>query len=587
MPRIETYGQRRVRTAALPGVRKQHSETFESRGGQVGLARADQGNLIGRVGTAIFSEAQQRERDRADDVANLQTVRAFNDLDHKLLYSEDKGILNRHGLEPHELRDEYLSEFDVEASRIAGGLKTDKQRLFFEQERIRRRDGFRNRADDHAIKSLDAYESDVFKATMASSVNAAIAAGGDGDLARAQGEIIFQGNAIKRHGASIGMAPEAQQLFADELAAKVHTGIVERMLAQGKDQLAKAYFEEAQTAIGRGDPQALERLERAVNEGVTLGKAQRAADQILAAAKTPAEAREQAKRIEDPRQRQATLQLVEHELAVKDAQERDAHQAMTLRGLNIAERTGRWTAIPPAEWAQYTVGERASIQAYLENRASGTPVKTDPSVYASLVMMAGADDPQARKVFSDLNPITLVDKLSPSDFQEIVRLQQSVKKGDREAQDKLLVNAAAQTAMVNEALVAMGFPTNPVEPGKKDHDELQYRRINAFRRSVREAVTRLEQQKGKPASDSEVQSIVDQLRTRTGRRVLSTGRLWNSYGDAYAFEEAQAQADDVADIPAGERRRIEEALRAEGIPVSGDAVLRYFNLRLSLTRKDR
>lgn len=593
MARVPTYGERKVTTAALPGVRKRNADTYESLGGTVGEAASQQGRVIAGLGAGIFEKAQQQERQRADDVKNLETVRAFNDLDHKLLYSEDQGILNKRGLEPHELQEKYLEDFDNESSRISGNLRTDRQRLFFEQEKIRRRDAFRNRANEHALKQLDAYEAETFKSTMTSSVNAAIAAGGDADFARVNGELQFQLKALKQHGSRMGMPPAAQELMRDELEAKVHGGIVEKLLAKQNDKGAAEYFAQTKDLIARGDPDAVERIEKAVNEGVLLGRAQRKSDAIIATAKTPADARAQAKQIPDPKERQATLELVEHELAVKDRQDREAHEAMTLKGLNIVERTGRLSSIPPAELSQYTVGERSALKNYLDDKARGIPTPTDPSVFSALIGMASSADPDVRQKFQELNPLSLVDKLSPSDFQEVVKLQASTRKGDVEKANALLVNPAAQNQMVNEALVTMGLPTNPVEPGKDNHDPVEYDRINQFRRAVREAVIRFEQTdlKGqRKASDTEVQSIVDQLRTRTGKgaRVLKARPFYpDKYGDAYAFEEAQAQADDVNDIPAGERRRLEDALKAEGIAVTDTALLKYFNLRLSITRKDR
>jgi hypothetical protein len=593
MPRVPKYGQLKVATTALPGARRQAHETYESQGGPVGEAMAAFGATAARIGVLGYSEIQQKERERADDLANLETARRFNDLEHVLVYDEQNGILTKKGLEPHELRPQYMARFDEEASKFAGDLKSDKQRLYFEQQRIQRRSSIGARIDQHSVQQMDAYEGEQFKATMQSSVNAAIAAGAD-DLARVRQEFDFQDEAIAKHGARVGMSPAAQQVFRDELRAKVHAQVVDNLLSRQKDSAAKAYFEETRDAIAKGDPQAIERIQTKLEEGTRLGEAQRASDGILASSMNAEQMRAAAKAIEDPKVRQTTLELVEHELTLRDRKKREDHEALTLRGLNIAEQTGRWTAIPKAEWLQYEVGERLAIKNYLEDKARGVATKTDPTFYASMIQMAnginpstGQPDPSARRAFQQLNPVTMLGKLSTSDHAEIVRLQQASRKNDQDTVNKLSTDAQNQTAMVNEALVTMGLPTNPVEPGKDDHDPIQYERINAFRRAVREAATRKARETGHAVTDPELQSIVDQLRTRTStQRVIKKG-YFNNKGPAFAFEVAQAQIDDVTAIPATERRLIEEALKASGLKVTDTEILRFFNLSLRKTRKDR
>ena len=588
MPTVPSYGQLKVRTEALPGVRKQSSaSTFQSEGGGVAQAQEQLGDTIARLGVVGVAEIQAAERKRADEIGKLKLLDGFNQVDQKLLYDQQNGFLTKQGEQPHALTQQYVGEYDKQVGALAALAKSPEQQAYYEQLRVTRGDAFRNQVDQHASREYDKFEAQTFDATMEGSINTAIAAGAD-HLDAVRDQLTAQDQAIAAHGARLGMSPQAQQLLKAKSHAAVHAGIVEGLLNDPTNiNRAQAYFDETKDVIAAGDPKAAERIDHALKEGGILAQAQSAADGILAAFKNEADARDAAKiQLKDPKVRAQALDLIEHDFAVRKTEERDAHEKLILGGLNIAEQSGTWTAIPRSQWLQYTVGERASIQEYLRAKAAGTTIKTDPNVWAGLMLSAYSDDPAERDVFLNVDPLKLRGSLSNSDFEQVIKMRQAMRTGDH----NVGVDEKFQQNLVNDSIVSMGLPTNPIEPGKKDFDPIVYERVGAFRSAVRSAVTRLEaSQNGKKATDADVQSIVDQLRTRVAgqQRVTRPGVIKNSYGQAYAFEVPQAQVGVVGDIPATERRRIESALRAEGKPVTDAAVLALFNLKLSLTRKDR
>jgi hypothetical protein len=585
MPRVETYDGRKVETAALPGARKQASETFESQGGQIGQAQAGFGGVVARVGLNLYSEVKRAEQDRADQVANLTTLRRLNDLDHRILHDPDKGMLQKRGLAVMENRDAALEEFDKEAGAIGEGLKTARQRTFYEAQREQRRDAVRQSIDTHGSRELEKHEAQEAQATLASLHNGAIA--DPADLPRIARNIQQGEQVIDTHGQRIGLGPEARTAAKAKFRGQVHVGVVDRLLASEQDVAAQEYFEETRDQIS--DPDQVTRLTKALEEGSIRGQSQRHTEALLSVHTTLEDARAAAKQIDNPKLQDAVIGRLEHEFTVRDRQEREAHEGMVLRGLNIAERTGDWRKIPVSEWQQYTVGERGAIQNYLEQKAAGVTVKTNPHVYTHLSTLALSSDPALRKAFVTANPAEWIDKLSPSDYKHFVDLQGKVRSGDDEAAHKLLVNVAQQTTMVDEALVGMGLDPTPPQPGTKTADPIASERVASFRRAVREAVTRHETRTGKPATDADVQSIVDQLRAPAGRRVVSDSPLWPGATtvQGYAFETAKARVERAADVPGAERRQIEAALRAKGKPITETAIVELFNLRLSITRGDR
>jgi hypothetical protein len=582
MPTVPKYGQLKTNLAPLPTARRSNSaSTPEAEGAGVGAAMAQFGTVAARTGLIGYSEIEAAARERADQIQNLKTLEAFNELDRRFLDDREQGFLGKRGIDAHEQSAKYASDYQVEADAIGANLTSERARLYYEQLRINRVGSFRSNVDRHARAEYDKYESDQFNATMESSINAAIRAGAN-DLATVGLQLREQAAIIATHGDRLGMSKEAQELLKHKSAAAVHGGVVEQLLAQQKAPLAQAYFQEVKDVIAQGDPDAVERIERQLSEGITLQEAQKQADYLLAQFRNEEDARAAAKQITDPNVRKETISLIEHEFAIKNKLARESYEKLTLDAINVAERTGSWRNIPG--WTNLKVEDREAIKRYLEVKATGATVKTDPNVYASLLTWANSENPEHRKQFLELNVAALADRLSPADLQEMQKMQQAARKGQN---DLLAITEGKTSAMVDEALGAMGLPANPAEKGKEGHDQATYDRVGAYRRAVREAVARLEAEKGKKATEPEVQSIVDQLRTRVGQRVVKGGFFSDTYGDAYAFEVGQARITSAADIPPGEKRKIDEALRATGKPVDDKHRVEYFNKNLAITRKDR
>lgn len=578
MPRVETYGQRKVRQAALPGARRQAAETVESQGGQIAAATAKLGEAVTYAGATILRE----EQEKADQLAFLNADRQGADLEHQLLHAKDKGALNVRGVEAQGLHGQVLGAFDEQAGMIVANLQNDRQRIAVQRALNQRRAGIRETVDRHAQAELTKYDANETDAYVQTALSAGVQ--NASDMRRVALELGRGEAAIKDFAKRNGIGAEATGARVAAFRSDLHVGVLERMLATEKDQAAQIYFEETKTEIA-GDKLAA--VEKALEAGSVRGSAQRATAEILAAGGTFEEQRARAKEITNAKVQDDVLGRIEHEHTIRAQADRAAHEQLSVNGKNIIDRTGDWRKIPPADWARLTVGEASALKNYAEDRARGVTPKTDPHAYYLFSKMATSSDPKVRKQFLEVNLTRYVDKLAPSDWQQFVDLQGKVRQGDEEAAHKLLANTTNQNAMVDEALVGMGLDPSPLQPGSKGYDRTQSERVAAYRRAVREAVTRFEVgNKGQSATDADVQRIVDQLRTRTTREV--PGRVWGTNTvEGFAFETAQAQAASVADVPAAERRQIERALRRRGKPVTDAAILALFNLDLSITRGDR
>lgn len=264
MPQVRSYGARQVSTRPLPSGRQTVAPTPESFG-------AGFGRTLSQVGAAVADVAEQ-ERRRADDVANDKTRRAFNDLDQQLLYSQDKGLLKMQGLAAQEQFSGSLELWDQQADMIAGTLKSDAQRQFFENLKGERRASFVKQGNDHAYEQLRVYDNEETEQSIGSSINAAIAGSQTPDADRLVASHLADAEgAIERYSARYGRGPEFTQAQIAKTRSQVYAGVVEQQLAVGNDRLASQWYAAHKDDILGSQRAGLEaKLELASNEGVGL-----------------------------------------------------------------------------------------------------------------------------------------------------------------------------------------------------------------------------------------------------------------------------------------------------------------------------
>lgn len=273
MPRVERYGPRRVGTAPLPGVRRERIDEpdFASE------AQAQFGAVVARAGAGLVTEAFRRELERKDQVANLTTLRQLNDLDHQVLDDPERGILRKQGLAAMEGRQEAVARWDEQSGLIAANLTTDRQKLFFEQQRLQRRARLLEQIDAHGVSELRRHEQIEFTAFIDSSQNRAITnAANPRVVTEAAAE---QEAAIRDYAKRNGIGPEAVDAMLVDARNKTWAGAITQNLASGNTRGAKVYFDEAKEA-GLLTGEALARMTEVVKRGVTDAEGERAAAEI-------------------------------------------------------------------------------------------------------------------------------------------------------------------------------------------------------------------------------------------------------------------------------------------------------------------
>lgn len=548
---------REVSTAPLPGVRKGAASSAIAEGAGVEIAKANKadaiaglGSTVARAGVRTYAEIAEESRRRADSVAILNAERRLAEWENKRLYDPATGALQKRGKDAMGLPEELRAEYTTLTGEIEKELATDRQREAFTRVKTSRGMGLDLTIQRHVFGEMNRYEGEELKAMVENAQSAAVANALDPD--RVARELDRAIGAIRTHAPRLGLGPQAIEKQVAAVTSATHRGVIDRLLANDLDTKAAVYFEEVKPQIYGDD---LIRVEKAIDEGSLRGDSQRKADAIIAAGGTFAEQRDRAKAIDDAKLRDAVEQRIEHNQIIAERAEREANEATLTNAFNIVDRSHDVRSIPPGIWSNLPGNAKASLRSYAEHLARGVPVKTDLAAYYSL-MEDAAKNPEK---FVTTNLLEFRGKLDEPEFKQIADLQLRLRTGAGEEADKVLNGFRTNTEIWAGILNDAGL--------KKDSAEAYQ-----LHKEIDRRVDQWQADKGKPATNEEVQAIADNL---IGVVVLNPGGWVNIFPGGQPFSAVTKRAHEItiADIPAAQRSVVEERLKAAGITLTTDAVI--------------
>ncbi len=572
MPVVTRYGERRVGTAPLPGVRKTAATTALAEGAGLEQARAETAQSLGRlgqIGAEVAGAMVARERQRADEVALLEAENRLSTWEQQRLYDPASGALTRKGKDALPLPEAVGAEFHALAGEIAAGLSTDRQRAAFARVRAQRGDSLQLTLRRHTFTEMQQYEATELKAYVENATQAAVANALDPRRVGLERDRAV--TAIRRHGARTGLGPEAIEAAASGAQSAIHVGVIDRLLASDQDRAAQIYFEETRGQI-LGD--TLARVERALEEGGRRGEAQRRADAIIAAGGTLSAQRERARAIDDPELRDAVMDRIEHEDTVRERADREAEEERSIRAYNILDQTHDITQIPAADWALFDGQTRSAMRNYAEHLAAGTPVETDwPTYYALMQQAAGVEGFGTPTDFVKQNLMNYRDKLGDVELKQVTGLQLSMRQGQRDAAEKELAGFRTKSEILDDTLTQYGLDPKAKPTSAEGKAIAQLRRM--LDRRLEAA-----QDQGQKVTNVEMQQALDGLLSQA---VTVPGSWWNVWPGGKPVRDTAKRLIELSvdDITAGDRAALERALREAGRSVTDTTVLDlYLELRV-------
>lgn len=382
MPRVPTITDNRVQERGLPNQRFSVSTNAETFG--AGAAKESVNS---------FSQYAIEERKKADQLAVLDADRQLSEFETNILYSSDKGVLNKKGKDAFGSVDYANQEFQKKVGEIEKGLSGDEQKLRFKQMANSRYKTINSTVQKHMASEAANYDEQVTTAYIANEQDAAALNYFDKDrvglsLFRQQASLIEQ---KERN----GLPEEWLKYKIGEAKSKTHTSVIERMLANDDYTQAQEYFSEHKDDI---DSKSISSVEKALKVGKLRGDSQKKTDEIMASADTVSDGLARAREIEDPEIRDEVAKRVKSRFAEQKLLEKKDLDRLYL---NAYEQLKQNPSGDPLDVIEPGVFSKLSSEQQKALYSVNTPGKDDENSWIS---------------FMDLNPKEMAG-LSLSDFQ--------------------------------------------------------------------------------------------------------------------------------------------------------------------------
>lgn len=562
-----------VNSAALPTPRVATDAPIEAFGGGASAAAVGEaGRDLGRSALKIAAA----EKDRADDVATQDMYKDLVMAKNNLIYDPQNGALTRRGKDALGAMEEFTPQFEKTADEIEKRAANETQRGMFRKMRMREGLEFSANLERHASQEGLRLEDETFKSLVTTVQDDAIK--NMHIPGKVRDSVGLMTGAAMAYAGKRGFGPEQSKQLVTGIVSKTHAGVIGRMLANGDDMMASAYYKGVKGDVTGGDSIG---IERALEEGTLRGASQRSADKILSENKELSAAMDAVKKIDDPKLRDATEDRVRRGL---DDMKRIDFQRKAdnfKQASDIVEATKSRDHVPPGLWAELPLTERNAIDARAKQLQAGIQPTTDWGSYYELMTMASS--PATREQFKTANLFMYRTKMADPEFKQLVSLQAGLRSGKGEKEEKELDGFRTNHQIVNDALTAAGIDPTP-KPGKDDATS-----VALFRRMVDERVGAIQEQTKKKATNEEVQGVVDTLMVEHITK-LGTFRNWIPFYTGDTTKRAfEIQPGDIAPdaIPKPERLKIEGALRAMGKPVTAASISELYRLKLQSVPRGR
>lgn len=552
MPEVPVYNRPQIQAQNIPNARANVETSLETFGG--GQSAANLGNTV--VGLA--DKYATEEKKKADDLKNLQTDKAFTDLETRILYDSKNGALTKRGEDSFALPDQVDAEYKKGLEEISKGLNNADQKMAFEKMAASRKGDIDRKVQVHMSGERVKFDDATTESFLTNERGAAVLA--YNDPIRIQQSLDRQQIEIAKHADRNGLPPEWVQSKMQDAVSKTQSGVVNRMLDLGDDRKAKAYFDEHKEQFSGQD---VGHMEKMLEEGSIRGESTRKSDAIVAQGLSMSQAMEQVKKIEDPKIRDATSDRVRQDFQIKEAARRDHVEKLHIEAGNILDKTPDVSKIPFQQWNQFSVGEKAQLKQYAKTKSEGDQPKTNWGEYYDLKSLAS--NPETAKDFAQTDLYSQYrNKMGDSEFKELVNIQTAMRNGKS---PKELDGYRTNQQIVNDSLIQAGYDTGA------NASKSQKASVAGFKRNVDEQVAELEKRNGKKATNAEIQNISDSLLVKT---VTDKGFIWDT--TKRAFELTGGDKPDISykDIPKGEKKKIEEVLRKRNIAPNENKVKDLF-----------
>lgn len=483
MPRVPGYS-RQIQEGGLPNARFTPSSNIESFGGGQSFQK------VTNAATQFIQNKMQEADDIATTEAYANAVKAKNDL----IYNPETGAMTRTGKNAIGSVESYTDQYNSELDNIGKGLANDRQRMAFNKIRLQQTSELYSTLQRHEFQEHAKYDQETTKTAITASMDDAIK--NYQNPGKISESISTQIDAIERHGKRSGLPPESIKQQKQRAVSATHSGIIGRMLDNGQDQLAKAYYEEAKKDITGEDAS---KIEKSLEVGTLRGDAQRKTDEIMEKASTLTEGLSLARAIKDPTLRDEVVSRVKNrfsELKGLEKQELDQSYLKAYEYVSQNPNRNPIDVIPPSVFSKLSSDQKRAIYNIQ------TPGTDDANTWISFTSLSSRE--MASLSLSDLQT-QYWSGMNESHRKQATDLWYTSK---RNVDDAKVNGFLSEKATIKNSLISSGYYDieKPSEEQKK--------RLVQFESFVDKKYQEFERTKGRKPYPEEFQKMVDEELTR-------------------------------------------------------------------------
>lgn len=545
-PGAPEYNEPQIGYSPLPDVHispREMNVPVEAFGG--GQSRAAENQAVDQFGNDI-AEIGKAQKQRADDTAMIDANSQTMKFKQGLLYGTQAtdaqpatpGALNIHGKDAFGISGDYAQKFDDFTNNIASSLTPDQQTLYMKLAANQKED-LASTLEKHTYQETQNYNDEVVKNGLSVNRDEAVLNYNDPD--KVSDAIDSQKRILTDNAQKKGLPPEELQAQLNQVTSSTYQGVIDRMLANNQDQLARDFYDQHKDEIT--DAGVRTALDKALNEGNMRGESQRLVDDMESKKMTPDQAQDYFKTIENPELRDKVQERYKNDIMEKKRAQQENQSDLFRGAYNTLQKNGSLDAVSPNVMAAMTPEQQESLQKSQRQLIEGTQSVTAPSTYYKLTQMAQKDP----KGFQNLNLMQYQPDLSPSDFKHFANAQADAQKGDSTKLNGILSNKQ----IVDDVLASSG-----VDPHAKATSGAG-KQAAEFSLAVNQQVQQLETSTGKKVTSDDVKSIAKQQMMN-----VTTGEHW--YGNSKKPMYQVGPNDNVV-IPPKDSDQITQALQKRGI----------------------
>lgn len=567
--------QQQVKEAPLPDLRVRDAGIGKALEASTGVAEsfAKAAGSIGDAATKI-EKVQQEEKDKANDAwakdYDAKTLRLYNEL----LHNDKDGLYTTQlGEAAVGAKDRYLEKYSAQLNDLDATATNEEQKAIAARIRYKRETDLDEAAMKHEFVQTAEVEKEKTKANIEAYKNDA--ALNYMQPGRVEDAINKQIAAITSYNARNGVPYEATKADIAKLKSETRKNVVERMLANGQDQLAEAYYKQTQPDYIADHAAG---LEKALELGSLRGQSQRVTDRIMSKYTSYEAAMDAVKEqtSSNPKLRDAVTERVEREFKMLELVDKNKTEQTfnnVWNGLTQTKSLGPFVSdvakLPPT--MQRALEQREKM---LNNPG---PRTNDIAVYTKYMGLEGKikDVPE-----SEING--LATKLDQAHHDKIIQrwaTARAAAKGDKKKEYQLTEGLSDETMILNSLRAEGKLNAADTRADAFKGNSQKAAIYNEREKEIKDAFALAEEQKGKKLTYKEKQEIVD-------RHTIQSVKVKKSFlGLDFLAKDKNIPLKDLSPedarevvVPDSERKKIEEALNARRMPITED-IIRSLYLR--------